>query len=174
VASVFIREEVVVAVGFPAARARLANLVWSGVLEGPSAEAYDAAFLHELRVGPVPVVSRLVGAQFRDLVVRDDSCLLTLRWEALGPGGSLLPVLDADVTLTPESADTARIRLDGSYRPPLGKLGDQLDRAILHRAATATIRTFLTSVADRLAVAASPDLAAERPRGGWSPTPEMP
>ena len=170
----FVSEEVVVSIGFSAAQARLANTVRSGALEGPSAEAYDTAFLHELRVGPVPVVSRLVRAQFRDVVVREQSCLLSLRWEALGPGGSLLPVLDADITVTPEGPNAVRLRLDGSYRPPLGKLGEQLDRALLNRAAAATIRAFLASIADTLTIATRHDLASERSEGGWSPAPEVP
>jgi hypothetical protein len=170
----FVSEEVVVAVGFPAAQARLANAIHSGALEGPAAEAYDAAFLHELRVGPIPKVSRLVRARFCDLKVREQSCLLTLRWEAFGPSGSLLPVLDADITVTPDGADAVRLRLDGSYRPPLGKLGERLDRAILHRAATATISAFLTSIADSLTLTTRPDLASERRQEGWSPLPEVP
>jgi hypothetical protein len=170
----FVREEVVVAVGFSAAQARLANAVRSGALEGPAAEAYDAGFLHELRVGPIPVMSRLVRARFCDLKVHEQSCLLTIRWEAFGPGGSLLPVLDADITVTPEGADAVRLRLDGSYRPPLGKLGERLDRAILHRAATATISAFLTSIADRLTLATRPGLATERRQDGRSPVPEVP
>ncbi len=146
----FVSDEVVVAVEYPAARADLAQAVRSGALLDPSTEAYNGPFLHDLRVGPAPVISRLVHAQFRDLIVRDGSCLLSLRWQASGPGGSLLPVLDADITLTPQGAAAVKLRLDGSYRPPLGKLGEQLDRAIMHRVASATIHAFLASIADKL------------------------
>jgi len=38
----------------------------------------------------------------------------------------------------------------GSYRPPLGSLGQALDRAILHRVAAATIRRFVVQVAARI------------------------
>ena len=31
----------------------------------------------------------IVQVHFRDLVMRDDSAVLTLRWEATGPGGRL-------------------------------------------------------------------------------------
>jgi hypothetical protein len=86
---------------------------------------------------------------FRDLVMRDDSAVLTLRWEATGPGGRLFPALDADITLTPAGERATLLRLAGSYRPPLGSLGAGLDRAILHRAA-ATIRAFLSRVADSI------------------------
>ncbi len=43
------------------------------------------------------------------------------------------------------------LTLAGSYRPPLGSLGEVLDRAILHRVAAATIRSFLAQVAAQLA-----------------------
>jgi hypothetical protein len=147
---VFVRDEIVVPVSYMAAQARLANMVRSGALRGLSADAHESVFVHELRVGPVRPLSRLVRAEFRDLVVREGSCMLTLRWEAEGPGAALLPVLDADVTVTPEPGNAVRLRLDGTYRPPLGTLGAQLDRAVLNRAAGATMRAFLTGIADRL------------------------
>jgi len=40
--------------------------------------------------------------------------------------------------------------LNGCYRPPLGRLGAGLDRAILHRIAAATIRALLRGIADTL------------------------
>jgi hypothetical protein len=46
--------------------------------------------------------------------------------------------------------EQTQLRLDGYYRPPLGRLGAGLDRALMHRVASATART-LRSVADALA-----------------------
>jgi hypothetical protein len=82
-------------------------------------------------------------------VPRDDAVSLPLRWEATGVMGRLFPVLDADLTVTPAGAGTL-LRLDGAYRPPLAGLGTGLDRVVLHRAATATIRSLLTRIADAL------------------------
>jgi hypothetical protein len=59
-------------------------------------------------------------------------------------------VLDADITLISAGEQTTRLALAGSYRPPLGRLGANLDRAILNRVATATIRALLRNVADAL------------------------
>jgi hypothetical protein len=67
-------------------------------------------------------------------------------------------VLDADITLISAGEQTTRLALAGSYRPPLGRLGANLDRAILNRVATATIRALLRNVADALV---SPSTAAE-------------
>ncbi len=55
-----------------------------------------------------------------------------------------------DLTIAPAGAGTV-LTMAGSYRPPLGSLGEVLDRAILHRVATTTIRSFLAQVAAQLA-----------------------
>ena len=83
----------------------------------------------------------------RDLKAGDDSAWLPLRWEAAGPGGGLFPVLDADITLIPAGTHSATLTLTGAYRPPLGAVGAGLDRVIVHRIATATVRAFLHRVA---------------------------
>jgi hypothetical protein len=59
-------------------------------------------------------------------------------------------VLDADLQLRGEGLEKTRIMLNGCYRPPLGCLGAGLDRAVLHNAATATIRALLRGIADAL------------------------
>jgi hypothetical protein len=77
---------------------------------------------------------------------------MALRWEAAGPGGGLFPVLDANLTLTPAPGSGAGsvLELAGVYRPPLGLVGQALDRAVLHRIAAATVRRFLARVAAQL------------------------
>jgi hypothetical protein len=149
----FVREEVQLPVGFDIARGRLARLISTGSLVAAAHDTYGAAINGKLRIGPLgsaPVLSRLVEVNFRDLVIHDDTALLTLRWKAVGPGGALFPVLDADITLSRTAADSAQLRLDGVYRPPLGAAGAGLDRAILNRVATATIRRFIGRVADEM------------------------
>jgi hypothetical protein len=146
----FVSDEVVVPVGFATARARLANMIRGDTLRRSSAQAYGEGLVTILRVGPSRAASRLVRAEFREPVDHGDSCLLTLRWEAAGPAGQLFPVLDADITVTPGDGNRVLLRLDGAYRPPLGKLGARLDRAIMHRVATATIRAFLADISSAL------------------------
>ncbi len=158
----FVREVVQLPVGMDAARTRLANLIRGGTLMAAAQQAYADGITGRLRVGPLgaaPALSRLVEVSFRDPVSHGDQELLTLRWRAVGPGGALFPVLDADITLTPADDKTSELRLDGVYRPPFGAAGAGLDRAILHRVAAATIRAFVTEVADAIA---SPAPAAGR------------
>jgi hypothetical protein len=141
----FVGDEVQLEVGFAAARERLARLGESGALFGPSADAYGPGLT---RVG-VAGLSKLVRVQARELSCTDSSAGLALRWEAAGPGGGLFPVLDADLRLAPDG-DGSILTLTGAYRPPLGPLGDALDRTLLHRVAAATVRSFLARVAAQL------------------------
>jgi hypothetical protein len=156
----FVGDEVMLGLSFRAAQTRLANLAHGGLLSSVSQGAYRDGLAGLIRVGPmgaVPGASKLVEVRFRDLVTRDDTALLTLRWEATGPGGALFPALDADITLTPAGDQATRLTLAGAYRPPLAGLGSGIDRAILHRVATATVRSLVGRVAAALA---NPESAA--------------
>jgi len=142
----FVGDEVRLDVGFAVARERLTRLGESGALFAPSADVYGPGLA---RVGP-GVVSKLVRVQVRELSCTDKSGGLALRWEATGTGGKLFPVLDADLTIVDFGDQGTLVALAGVYRPPLGALGQALDRAVLHRVATATIKGFLTQVAAQL------------------------
>ncbi len=142
----FVGDEVRLDIGFAVARERLLQLGEGDALLPTSEEAYGPGLA---QVG-VAGVSKLVRVQARVLSWTDISAGLALRWEAIGPGGGLFPVLDADLTIAPAAAATM-LTLAGAYRPPLGPLGQALDRAILHRVAVATIRNFLARVAAQLA-----------------------
>jgi hypothetical protein len=70
-----------------------------------------------------------------------------LRWEATGMGGDLFPVFDGDLVLKAEDEGRSRVGLVGSYRPPLGRTGVTLDRAVMGRVAEATVRSFVNALA---------------------------
>ena len=95
-----------------------------------------------------------------------------LRWEAAGAAGGLFPVLDANITISPAGDGAARLTVAGSYRPPLGRLGAGLDRAIMHRVAAATMRCLLQDVAEALVSPAPAGHPAESASLGWQPAPE--
>jgi hypothetical protein len=151
---VIVGEQAVLDVGFAVARARLMNLVHGSLLLDAAREAYGEGITGPVRVGPLgfaPGLSKLVEVQFRDLVQRGGSAVLTLRWQATGGGGKLFPVLDADITLSPDTEHTTVLAMAGAYRPPLGAMGAGLDRVILRRAAMATIRGFVNRLAGAIA-----------------------
>ena len=142
----FVGDEVVLDVSFTVARARLANLAQGGWLLSASDDAYGKGITGVLRVGALGV-SKVVRVQARDLTEREDLAGLAIRWEVTGPGGGLFPVLDADIRVHPAGEQRTLLTLQGAYRPPLGAVGQALDRAIMHRVAAATIRNFLQRVA---------------------------
>jgi hypothetical protein len=146
----FVSDQRVLTVGIGAARERLANLVDGGWLGGASGAVYQEGMDHLVRVGPfggLPGPSRLVRVQFLDPVDRGDSVTVGMRWEAIGVTGGLFPVLDANITLTTQGQESTLMTLTAVYRPPFGALGAGLDRVLLHRVATATVHSLMTSMA---------------------------
>jgi hypothetical protein len=132
---------------------RLTHLLNRGVLHGVSEAAFDGGLSTTARVGPRGAtwgLSRLVRVRTLPPVRRAESTTIGLRWEAAGLTGDLFPVLDAELTLTPDGPTRTRVELVGSYRPPLGRAGRTLDRAVMGRVAEATIRSFLEQAAAEL------------------------
>lgn len=131
----FVGDEVLLDVGFAVARARLVNLTRAGSLLAASEDAYG-----------IGIAGGLARVQVRELAESDDSAGLAIRWEVTGPDGGLIPVLDADIKLTPAADRTTVLTLAGVYRPP--DAGDEApERATLRRIASAVIRNFLAHVA---------------------------
>lgn len=164
----FVGDEMPLEVSFAAARERLAQLTDSGGLVSTSEDAYSHATARVMRVGAGSLF-KLVRVQVRELAGTDTSAGLAIRWEATAPGGVLFPVLDADIRLVPAGERGSLLMMAGSYRPPFGPLGEALDRVILYRMATATIRRFLAQLAaqigggPRTAETAAPNGAGSSP-----------
>lgn len=153
----FVSAETVLDIEFAAARPALAAAVDHGVLASASGDAYGESGRGLARVGPLVSlgslgsgrrVSRLVQVNFRSLATRGKTAALAIRWEAVGPGGGLFPVLDADLTLAPFGEPASLLVLTGAYRPPLGAAGAAADRVFLRRVAEATVRDFVNQVAE--------------------------
>jgi hypothetical protein len=151
----FVGDEVGLDVSLEVARAGLVRLARGGWLSSASEDAYGFGVAGLSRVGALGL-TREVRVQARELAERDGSAGLAIRWEVTGPGGGLFPVLDADLTVHGTEGDSTLLTLAGAYRPPLGPLGQALDRAILHRVAAATIRNFLSRVAAEITGQAGP------------------
>jgi hypothetical protein len=125
-----------------------------------------------LRIGPswaAGHVTRKVRVTLGPSRNRGDALVVPLAWEAVGLR-ALFPLLDGDVELAPLGVDHCRLTLAASYAPPLGELGARLDRALLHRVAASTARSFLNRVAtslqdggDDLAAPVPPDHPDEAP-----------
>jgi hypothetical protein len=166
----FVGDEVLLEVSFAAACERLTQLTESGALITTSEDSYSRETGRLARVGAIGL-SKLVRVQVRELARTEESAGIALRWEAIGPGGGLFPVLDADVRLTPAGEHVTLLSMAGSYRPPLGSLGKAVDQAILHRVAAATIRRFVAQVAARIGGQSGGATQTPEPNGAGSSPP---
>ena len=169
----FVVQDLTIRIGSREAQARFQNLLHGNWLAETSRVACEGGVEGLLRVGPAgPVAAKLVRVRFLDAVYRGDVMTVGLRWEAAGAAGTLFPVLDANISISPAGDDAAQLTLAGSYRPPLGRLGAGLDRTIMHRVAAATMRCLLQSVAEALVSPAPAGHPAEDASPGWQPVPE--
>jgi hypothetical protein len=151
---VFIGAEIRLDIGFDAAQARMTNLSRGGLLRHASDDAYRELGTGLARVGPLgaaPGLSKLVTVRFSETARHEEAVIWAVRWETDGQGGALFPALDANIKLSPDGEDATTLAVSGVYRPPLGSLGAGLDRAIMHRVAQATIRTFTRHIGAAIA-----------------------
>lgn len=67
----------------------------------------------------------------------------------------LVPVMIGNVELAPIDAQTTELTVSGSYEPPLGQLGIQVDETFMRKVAQRTVMDLAGSIAMRLSAAAS-------------------
>ena len=152
----FVGDEITLGASYPDARAGLLRLTHGGWLSDASGDAYAEGLAGLVRVGPfgdMPGASKLVRVLLLEPVERAGSLTLSLRWEASGVMGHLFPVLDANIILIPAGENASQLALAGAYRPPFAAGGQGLDRVLLHRAASATVRSLLRRMAETITAA---------------------
>jgi hypothetical protein len=112
------------------------------------------------RVGfspPVARISKQVELTLGEPEVAGHWLVIPVAWRATGPG-QFFPVLEGKLTVQPLGPHSSKLGLGGTYEPPLGALGREIDGVVMHNAAEATIKDFVDSLATRLS-----ELAANRP-----------
>jgi hypothetical protein len=67
----------------------------------------------------------------------------------------LFPVMVGKLELAPVDARTTRLTVCGMYDPPLGELGKQLDDALLHKVAQATVKDLAETIGKTIDVVAT-------------------
>jgi hypothetical protein len=96
-----------------------------------------------------PRFGKSVKVDLGDPYEREGQLVVPMHWWA--PRATrLYPHLDAALEFAPFGAGSTQITLMGSYEPPLGAVGRQVDMILLHRVANASIRSFLTRVSHTL------------------------
>ena len=83
--------------------------------------------------------------------VRSETMMLPIAWKAKHGAGAV-PQLDADIEIATLGATRTQLSMSARYRPPLGRVGRALDKALMHRVAEATVKDFLDRVGERLAL----------------------
>jgi hypothetical protein len=155
---VFVTESLIVGVPLAVAQHRLLTFLHIGDLDSVAQAAYaEGATVH---TGiSIAGLAKTVAVQSIPAYQRGAVTVVPIRWVATGTLGGMFPVLDANVEMAAADGQTT-LEIVGSYRPPFGKVGEAVDRLILHSVAQSTIRSFLgqlAAVAEEL-----PDLAAEQ------------
>jgi hypothetical protein len=74
---------------------------------------------------------------------------VTLAWEAKR-AAALFPVMKADLSFFPLTSTETQLDLEGSYRPPLGVVGNAADAALGHRVAEAAVHRFLEDIVEQI------------------------
>lgn len=126
-------------------RRRLANGADGWLTPLAARAGQDGALL--VRIGPVgdvPMLSRSTRVTVGQAIDRGDTVVIPVVWQAEGLSAAF-PILQADLEVAPVGDET-QLTLMGRYDPPLGALGRQLDRLLLHRVAQASVRSFLEGV----------------------------
>jgi hypothetical protein len=97
-----------------------------------------------------PVVAKTVQLVAGTPLRGGQQTTIPVAWEATGTPG-LFPKLDADLIVATVGPELCQIAMRGTYSPPLGPLGRALDRAVLHRVAEASVKSFVDRVAKSVA-----------------------
>jgi hypothetical protein len=118
------------------------------LLEDPARWFPKAVGLH---VAGIPVRKR-VKVEFGEPARLSSWAVVPLTWKATY-AQNLFPVMNGKVDLAPVGKDETRLTVSGMYEPPLGRLGEQLDEAVMRNVAHGTVKELAESIARSLAKA---------------------
>ena len=111
------------------------NQSLAGVHETTTALEFPVAGINVAKV-----VTLHVG-EYNDLPGRLPMGRLELRWEP-ADNTVLFPLIEADLEVEPVDEHRTMVSLLGLYQPPLGVIGEAVDRLMLHRLAEAAFERF--------------------------------
>lgn len=139
----FVEEVTLIGVPIAQAQERLSAYLLGDGLQTASSDAFTKGQARLVDAG-FAGLRKQVAVQSLPAYLRGDTTVIPIRWVATGPAADLFPPLDANVELDPAEGGTSQLALRGSYRPPLGRVGESLDQVLLHQVAGATVRGFLS------------------------------
>ena len=159
----FVGDEMLLDLGFSAARAQLPCVIDNGSLASASARAYrDATAPLALAgsAGCALAASRLTETRFDVRPAGDSLVRLVICWQATGPQRGPFLAFDAEISLCPAGTRATLLQLAGEYQAVAGEAGRGLGEAALIRAGVDTAQDFLRRLASALSRAAADAVAA--------------
>jgi hypothetical protein len=134
---------------FPQVSARLEDVF--PVLHRVASGAFSDERLADVRLGPGTGESRFakeVRLRWSVPIVDETRWMVSLGWSATGTV-AVFPRMEADLSAVAHE-DGTLIRFRGNYYPPLGPIGEVLDRAAFHRVAEGTVENFVDRVVEQI------------------------
>jgi hypothetical protein len=107
-----------------------------------------------IHVAGLPLRKR-VRVEFGESARTSTWAVVPITWRATFPQ-ALFPVMTGKVSLSPVSQGKSRLSVSGMYEPPLGRLGEELNEAVMRKVAKATVKEMAQHIAERLERAAAP------------------
>ena len=101
-----------------------------------------------VHVAGVPVRKK-VTVEFGAPVKTSTWAVIPIAWKPTF-GRKILPEMTGKVELSPVSKEETKLTVSGMYAPPLGRLGQELDEALMHNVAEGTVKELAESIAQRL------------------------
>lgn len=75
--------------------------------------------------------------------------LIPIRIQVTG-APMLFPTLEGEIEIAAIGGELTQLTLRGNYRPPIGAIGDAIDKVLLHRVVESSIKHFVEAMAKSL------------------------
>jgi len=119
--------------------------VSAALFESPSKWFPKSVGVH---IAGVPVRKR-VDISLGDPVKTSTWAVIPISWKATSIQ-KLFPVMHGRLEVAPSSKDETRLTVSGMYEAPLGRLGEEIDQALMHNVAEGTVKELAESIAKKL------------------------
>ncbi|HSM02321.1 MAG TPA: hypothetical protein VK960_07795 [Acidimicrobiia bacterium] len=118
-------------------------------LSSTAAVAYRNGEALMARLSGPGSVAKTVVLELGAPVHSPDATSVPLSWWATGTP-SLFPTMTADLNVAAIGPELTQITFRGTYKPPLGLVGEVLDKAVLHRFAECSVKDFVDRIVSEL------------------------